>query len=318
MSPAVSRRIPGRTRAVRSMGVVGVSLGVALLSAAAAVRLSRAPQAPERRPGSAPPVVAPGSPLPAALDRPGLVARVGRPPSPPEVAAANRPGLQGWDFPHHDYDGRFTFIRVRFSTNSRRGFGRGGPPWFHDYPRGEVNFLKILTEITNLSAVMEGSNILAFDDPELTRYPIAYVCEVGFWAPSPSEVQGLREYLQKGGFLIVDDFRSDWELYNFQEQMRRVLPGYRLHQLDVSHEIFHSFFDIPDLDLAPPTYRGLTPAYFGIFEDDDPSKRLMVMINYNNDIGEYWEFSDVGYYPIDLSNEAYKLSVNYVVYAYTH
>ena len=132
-----------------------------------------------------------------------------------------------------------------------------------------------------------------------------------------AEVEGLRNYLLKGGFLIVDDFRSDWELYNFQEHMRRVRPGHSIHQLDVSHEIFNSFFEIADLNLAPPTFR-YPPAYLAMFEDDDPEKRLMVMINYNNDLGEYWEFSDVGYYPIDLSNEAYKLSVNYIVYALTH
>ena len=60
------------------------------------------------------------------------------------------------------------------------------------------------------------------------------------------------------------------------------------------------------------------PQYLGLFEDNDPTKRLAVIANYNNDIGEYWEFSDVGWYPIDLSNEAYKLGVNYVIYAMTH
>lgn len=236
---------------------------------------------------------------------------------PPALDAAARPA-QDYELPHYPYDGGFTFVRIRFASGLQRGLGRGrGPLWAHDYPRGEINFLKILTEVTNLPATMEGSNVFTFDDPGLTRYPIAYIVEVGGWAPNPAEVQGLRDYLAKGGFLIVDDFRSDWELYNFQEQMRRVLPGHRLHELDVSHEIFHSFFEIADLDLAPPTFR-YPPAYLGIFEDDDPEKRLMAIINYNNDLGEYWEYSDIGYYPIDLSNEAYKLSVNYVVYAFTH
>jgi len=234
---------------------------------------------------------------------------------PPALAAA---APQQYELRHFPYDGRFTFSRIRFSTGMQRGFGRGGPLWAHDYPIGEVNFLKILTEVTNVRAQMEGSNVFTFDDPELTRYPIAYIVEVGAWSPTPSEVEGLRGYLQKGGFLIVDDFRSNREFANFQEQMRRVLPGHQIHQLDESHEIFNSFFEIESLDVAPPTFRGYPPYYLGIFEDNDPARRLLAIINFNNDLGEYWEYSDMGYYPIDLSNEAYKLSVNYFIYALTH
>jgi len=233
---------------------------------------------------------------------------------PPALAAA---APQQYELRHFPYDGRFTFSRIRFGTGMR-GMGRGGPVWAHDYPIGEVNFLKILTEVTNVRAQMEGSNVFSFDDPELTRYPIAYIVEVGFWFPTPAEVEGLRSYLQKGGFLIVDDFRGPRDIANFQEQMRRVLPGHQLHQLDESHDIFNSFFEIQSLDVAPPTFRGYPPYYLGIFEDNDPSKRLLAIINYNNDLGEYWEYSDMGYYPIDLSNEAYKLSVNYFIYALTH
>lgn len=58
--------------------------------------------------------------------------------------------------------------------------------------------------------------------------------------------------------------------------------------------------------------------YHGIFEDNDPAKRLMVIANYNGDMGEFWEWSDSGFVPIDLSNEAYKLGVNYVIYTLTH
>lgn len=220
-----------------------------------------------------------------------------------------------------DYDGRFQFVRLRFDDGGRgrRGFfGRREPQWMHDYPRAEQNFLKILDETTYVAPHMNGSNILAADDPELFRYPIAYIVEVGRWDPSESEVRSLGEYLRKGGFLIVDDFRSPWELDNFEFQMNRVLPGVQLFQLEATHEIFDSFFRIERLDLAPPTFRQYIPAYYGIFEDNDRSRRLLAIVNHNNDIAEYWEFSDRGYYPIDLSNEAYKLGVNYIVYAMTH
>ena len=97
-----------------------------------------------------------------------------------------------------------------------------------------------------------------------------------------------------------------------------MIPGAEFGELDETHTIFDSFFQIQSLKaLASPTFL-MEPVYLGLHEENDPGRRLVVIANYNNDIGEYWEFSDVGWYPIDLSNEAYKLGVNYVIYAMTH
>lgn len=216
------------------------------------------------------------------------------------------------------YDGRFTFVRLRFTPSGRRGFGRGGGQWWdHDYPRAERNFEKILSEVSQIRPYMGGSNILSLDDPELYQYPVAYMSEPGHWTLTDSEAQGFRDYLLKGGFVIFDDFAGyDW--YNFTEQMGRVLPEARLLPMDASHPIFDSFFRIESLaGFVHPNYN-VTPEFFGIFEGNDPNKRLMAIVNYNNDIGDYWEWSDAGFLPIDLSNEAYKLGVNYIMYAMTH
>jgi Domain of unknown function (DUF4159) len=213
------------------------------------------------------------------------------------------------------YDGRYVFVRVKYGT----GYfgGRQGPPWSHDYPDGEVHFSKILEELTFLNVRTNGSNILGLDDPELFNYPIAYMAEPGYWQPTETEAQSFRTYLLKGGFAIFDDFRgSHWD--NLQIQMQRVLPESRWVQLDGTALIFHSFFEIPQpLDLVPP-YGGLPPSYWGIFENNDPGKRLLAIANVNNDISEYWEFSATGYAPVDLTNEAYKFGVNYVIYGLTH
>jgi hypothetical protein len=215
------------------------------------------------------------------------------------------------------YDGRFIFLRIRYAPGLRR-FGRfREPPWHHDYPRAERNLTRILEELTFIEAYRNGGNILTTDDPEISKYPIAYLSEPGFWEPSEAEVEGLRDYLLKGGFLIFDDFGgSDW--YNFEAQLRRVLPEGQLVELDTSHPIFNSFFEIESLDFYSYQARSGPPRYLGLHEDNDPTKRLMVVVNYNNDIGEYWEYSDTGWYPIDLTNEAYKIGVNYIVYAMTH
>ena len=227
------------------------------------------------------------------------------------------------------YDGRFVFIRLRYST----GFGgfrsRGCPPWSHDYPRGEVHFTKILNEITYVRPRMDGSNILSLDDPELFNYPVAYMAEPGFWTMTDKECESFRAYLKKGGFVIFDDFREQeyginnvghWT--NLQDQMRRVLPEARWIEIDDGrHPIWHSFFEIPNPRAlaAPPIYdQSMILTYWGIFEDNDPNKRLMAIANVNGDISEYWEFSDTGFAPVDLNNEAYKYGINYVIYGLTH
>ena len=99
--------------------------------------------------------------------------------------------------------------------------------------------------------------------------------------------------------------------------MKRVLPGVRFLELPVSHPIFHSFFDIGSLQFQQFYDRG-QPYFYGVFEDNDPDKRLMAIVNYNNDVSEYWEWSDTGWEPIDLTNEAFKFGVNYVIYGMTH
>lgn len=227
---------------------------------------------------------------------------------PPGVAYKNTP-----------YNGLFNFVRARF-TPSRWGPGNYmwglDLKWNHDYPRAENHFMKILKETTALVPNPDG-NIFALDEPELFRYPVLYLCEPGFWTLTDKEAQSLREYLKKGGFLIVDDFVSQhW--YNFADQMRKVLPDGRLVELDSSHPIFDSFFKVDPVIFKHPYFSFVTPVYYGIFEDNDPTKRLLAIINYNHDVGEYWEWSDEGFVPIDQTNEAYKLGVNYVMYALTH
>jgi len=235
----------------------------------------------------------------------------------PVAADFEPPGVTYENVP---YDGRFTFNRLRFTPT------RWGPgdyiwgldlKWNHDYPRAESHLLKILEATTTIDVAPEGTNILALDDPELFRFPVAYVCEVGFWSPSDEEARGLREYMLKGGFVIVDDFRGHhW--YAFVDGLSRVLPDARLVPLDATHPIFDAFFRIDPYALEHPYFSPGPPVYYGVYEDNDPSRRLMMIVNYNADVGEYWEWSDTGLIPIELSNEAYKLGVNYMVYGLTH
>ena len=227
---------------------------------------------------------------------------------------------EGADAVHNvPYDGRFTFARIRFDPMGGESdfFGRRDLKWDHDFPRAERNFMRILRELSTVRPYMDGGNVFTLDDPELFKYPVAYMSEPGFWAPTDKEADALRTYLQKGGFIIFDDFfGAHW--YNFETQLRKVLPQARFVPLDPSHPIFDSFFRIEAPAGANGGGRRGQAQFVGVFEDNDPTKRLLMIANYNNDIGENWEWSDSGFIPVELSNEAYKLGVNYVVYAMTH
>jgi hypothetical protein len=213
-------------------------------------------------------------------------------------------------------DGRFRFVRLRWDSGLG-GFGRRGMSnaWNHDYPRAEQNLARILRELTLIDVNDEG-RILGLDDPALFNHPIVYMWEPGFWVMTDQQGARFREYLLKGGFAIFDDFEYDqWN--NLEAQMRRVLPAARWVKLDASHRIFDAFFRMKNINFPHPMYN-IPPTYYGIFEDNDPAKRLMVVANHNHDVAEYWEFSDQGLWPIDLSNEAYKLGVNYMIYGLIH
>ena len=124
------------------------------------------------------------------------------------------------------YDGRFVFVRLRYdmARGLAGGFFRQDVKWAHDYPRAERNLTKILEEVTNVNPFQgpNGGNVLALDDPELHKFPFAYMSEPGFWFPTEAEVVGLRTYMLKGGFVIFDDFWGDhWR--NFEAQLQRVL-----------------------------------------------------------------------------------------------
>jgi hypothetical protein len=239
------------------------------------------------------------------------------------TAAAVQFDRQGGDAAYRSdppYDGRFTFVRLRWQSDlggfSRRG--GFGSAWNHDYPRAEQHLARIMRSLTALDMRVDGSLVLALDDPELFKYPIAFMWEPGFWNLTDREAVSFRAYLLKGGFAVFEDFDGPQQWSVFEAQMRRVLPDGRFVKLDRSHRIFNSFFNIKDIDSIVHPMTGLHPNYLGIYEDNDPSKRLMVVANFDNDIPEYWEWSGEGIYPFDASNEAYKLGVNYLIYALTH
>ena len=225
--------------------------------------------------------------------------------------------------PNSPYDGRFNFVRVTYETAPGGYWWRGQPSWSHGYPIAERNLMKIMNEVTYLGAHQDEINTLALDDPEISKYPVAYIIEVSWWQMTEREADALRAYIQKGGFVIVDDFKATgdfgspgWDV--FEANMRRVFPNVRFLEMSASHPVFHSFFEIESLGNVPQAYNAGSPIFRGVFEDNDPSKRLQMIVNYNTDISQFWEWSGRGFRPFDQTNEAYKLGVNYLIYGLTH
>jgi hypothetical protein len=217
-------------------------------------------------------------------------------------------GFSRSSYPNLKYDDRWAFTRLRY---------RSSPSWNHDYPRADRHLAQIVGEVSTARVHTDGSNVFDLDDPEMFRHPLVYMSEPGWWDMTDAEAQCLRQYLLKGGLILFDDFENtQWN--NVVVQMRRVLPEHRWIDIDVTHPVFHSFFELKKIDYDHPMYPGMVPIYSALFEGDSPNGRMIALANRDNDLAEYWEWSDRGFFGIDPTNEAYRIGVNYVIYSLTH
>ncbi len=215
---------------------------------------------------------------------------------------------------------QFTFIRLRY--NGRLTWRSS---WSVDYPASDRNFIWQLRKQTNIDAAPR-EKIIDVGAAELFDYPFAYMLEVGSLRLSESEAENLREYLLRGGFIFIDDFHGQREWRSFYTQFKKIFPEREPIDIPISHPIFRCFFKIDELMQIPglrSIYSGRTyerfdgyPAYCrGVYDDRG---RLMMMINFNTDLGDAWEHAAEGFYPHKYSDMALKMGINAVVYALTH
>jgi uncharacterized protein DUF4159 len=210
-------------------------------------------------------------------------------------------------------DVEFTFARVRYHMTSESLWQRE-TPWHHDHPYSEEAFTTFVKEVSRVHTAPNAYQIVDIDSPELFNYPFAYLCEPGFLDLSEKDARNLREYLERGGFVMVDDFRGESHLSNLIYQLRKVFPNRAVTPLTLKHEVFNTFYKIDSLDVRPPYGRG--PVEFLGLEDDHG--RLMMVINYNHDLGEIWQWLDEGQLPISDAAESLKFGTNYLMNAFTH
>ena len=214
----------------------------------------------------------------------------------------------------------FTFLRLVYS-----GADWTDSSWYVDYPKADQQFLYGMRQLTDFGFVSTENLALPLSDPELFKFPFLYAVEVGHMHLSDQEASQLREYLLRGGFLVVDDFHGEYEWRNFYRQIKKVFPEYEPIELTIDHPIFHCYYDIKELIQVPGlqfVYSGRTwekggyqAHYRGI---QDEKGRLMVMINHNVDLGDAWEWAEVEAYPRQYANLAFQLGINYIIYAMSH
>ena len=222
--------------------------------------------------------------------------------------------------------GEFQFVRLAYSSN---GYSRGGrwgrrEMWRTDWPDAEHHFVRGIDRLTRVATADKG-RILTALDKEIFDYPWIYAVEVGNWYLNEQEAARLRDYLLRGGFLMVDDFHGSYEWSAFVASMERVFPDRPIIDIPENDEAFHVIYDLDHRIQIPSrmfiysgvTWEkgGITPHWRGIYDDDG---RLMVAINFNMDIGDAWEHADWPDYPENMTALAYRFGINYLVYAMTH
>jgi len=211
-------------------------------------------------------------------------------------------------------------------------FGGGNffPPqghgWLTDSPGADCKLMGAIHRMTGQS-VYPNPNYMEIMSPDLFKYPYAYIVEPGQMYLSDKEAARLREYLLRGGFLHLDDFwGKSVQLRNAVEQLRKVFPDREIKDVPLSHPIFHSFFDIPEIIQTPNANNGcnggrtweqsddIDPRVLGISDDNG---RLMVVLTYNTDLGDAWEYMDLACYPQKYTGYALRMGVNFMIYAIT-
>jgi hypothetical protein len=231
-------------------------------------------------------------------------------------------GLLG-DVPVHtlssdaSQDYGFRFVRIQFDSNASGMRSRGGAPWSHDHPRAELQFYEALERTTQVQ--VEGPPlVLTLKDGRIFEYPLLYLCEPGYWTMDEDEVENLRAYLDRGGFILFDDFRGPREWQQLYEQMKRVFPDREPVEIPPDHFIWSIYYEV-DPVAAPSLVRGgfrfaeYEDQYFALFDDRG---RMVALMCYNQDIGDGWEWPERNFE--DASTTAFQMGINFLMYALTH
>ena len=214
----------------------------------------------------------------------------------------------------------FAFARLRYHSFRDRGYRWR---WGTDANKSERQFIQGLRRLTRIHS-RSVEEILDIDSDEMYNWPWMYAVGVGDWVFTEAQAARLRNYFERGGFLMVDDFHNEHEWAQFMEGIRAALPDYEVRELEDDDPIFHTVYDlskrfrVPGLNVVHGDQierGGIEPHWRGVI---DKQGRVVVGICFNQDFGDAWEWADLPEYPEKYASMAYRLGVNYVVYSMTH
>ncbi len=235
--------------------------------------------------------------------------------------------------PDWNQKAEWTRARLKYPSVYANSF-RPDLNWTIDYPRSDRHLLQGVRRLTRIETRSVEQIVELDGTDDVYNWPMMYAVEVGHWVLPDDQVKQLREFLLRGGFLMVDDFHGDQPYHNvysewkvFVASMSKVFPDRPIIDLENSNPIFHTIYDLDDRFQVPGwqwyyshrTYEagetGKTPHWRAILDDKG---RVMVAICHNMDLGDAWEWSDDGRYPEKWAGLAYKIAIDYFVYDLTH
>jgi hypothetical protein len=219
----------------------------------------------------------------------------------------------------------FSWSRLRYdSREGNFGGGYGYGSWSRDYPKADRQFLLAMNRLTRING-RTTEQVVDLDNDDIFNYPWVYAVQVEDWTFTPDQAKRLREYLLKGGFLMVDDFHGTQDWADFMEGMRLVFPDRPIEDLDNKDEIFHVLYDLDDRFQVPGeqfvrtgrTYEkdGYVAKWRAIRDDKG---RVIVAICHNMHLGDAWEWADIPEYPERFAAMAFRVGLNYIMYGMTH
>jgi hypothetical protein len=206
-----------------------------------------------------------------------------------------------------------------------RDWKQGRSSWTTDYTAADRHVAVALRRLTRVHVRSVEQPVDLDDGDDVFNYPWLYAVEVGHWQLTDTQVMQMRDFLDRGGFFMCDDFHGSREWAVFIESMQRVFPDRPIVDIPDVDSIFHSIYDLDNRYQVPGaqylrsgrTYEqdGIEPHWRGIYDDKG---RLVVAICHDMDLGDAWEYADWPEYDEKFSGLAFRIVTNYVVYAMTH
>ena len=231
----------------------------------------------------------------------------------------------------------WVFGRLMYPQHPNARFGRyfggvrdwrfGGTSWTQDYPRADRFFVMALRRLTRIDARSVEQPVNLDDGNDVFYWPFLFAGEMGDWLLTDAQAKKLREYLLRGGFLLMDDFWGTPEWDQFMESMSRVFPDRQIVEIPDEDAALNTVYTLRERLLIPGQWglRGRTgrlyrndgsePHWRGIYDD---RHRLMVAMFFNSDVGDSWEWADDPNYPEKYASLGLRLGVNFVIYSLTH